>query len=1383
MKKITFFFFFLISCMGIRSQTSKFYALEDGLSSSLINQIYQDRKGFIWIATESGLNKFDGNKFVVYRKIAGDSTSLLNDYVQTLFEDSSGNFWIRCFGGLMKYDRDTDSFCEVEINDANGEKVNPSMGITSIIERRNGDVWFASTGLGLFSLKKGDTRCRPETQLNLRLCSQNLTVICEDSSDRLWIGSENSGLNVYSFDTDEMLVCTSSSSVETRITSNAVSAICEGENGDIFVGTLNGGLNRFEAKSMKINHIHGKDGNRHIPVKVLVLNKAKQLFVGTDGFGMKLYNPETQALESYEPFSVPFDFLKAKIHCILEDREGNTWIGIFQKGIFFIPANPNGFRYYGYKSFQKSGIGSNCVMAIHKDRKGTLWVGTDSDGLYAIDEQAQEVRHYENTNRLTSVPNTIICIHETDDGYLWLGSYLDGFALFDKTTGRCRYIKSRINSASSNNKIYCMADDRKGGLWIGTYNGGLYKYDIASQSIAAHYLQSDDDTGLVNNWINSLLYDEEGLLWIGTFNGLSCLNTFTNRFLSYRKENSNLPSNIVYSLKKDRLNNIWIGTVEGLACLNKTTQEMQTFTIQDGLPSNEVCSIEDDGEGNIWLSTLSGISRYSPQDGDFTNYYSSDGLQGNEFTRSAHFKAADGELFFGGINGITHFLPGDIRSKKGALNVYITEFSLFGKSVHKGQKSGTKEILDGPIMDVSQIKLASRDDVLGFEFSIMEYGNLESIYYHYILENFDTEWKNTPHGINRITYTNLNPGSYRLLFQASDREIKSPIRSIEIIIRSPWFMSLPARISYVFLILLLLYGIYWFITFRIRQRNAMLRLEHADQIKEAKLQFFINISHEIRTPMTLIIGPMEKLLEEICSAELQNTYLLIYRNAQRIMRLINQLMDVRKIDRGEMRMKLRETDMDGFVRDIMQAFEYTAKKRNITFNFSHDRPELKVWIDMNNFDKVLFNIFANAFKYTTGDGEIAVYMTSGTDPATNGVLRNYCEIKIMDTGVGIDKEEINRIFERFYQIDNEMADSNIGAGVGLHIARSIVELHHGVLFAENRTDRSGSCFIIRLPLGSAHLKKEEIKILPHDAAPVHVHLYKDELMELENHPEDLKVVRAKTKYRILIVEDDQEISNYLKTELSSIYKIHQLTNGKDALAFILLEKPDLVISDIMMPEMDGSALCRKIKSNVNVHHIPIILLTAKVEEKDMAEGLKIGADAYVMKPFNSEMLKIRIANILGNRERLKGKSQAQSEGQIEGQIEIKSYDEILMEKVRRVINEHLANPGLNGEMLSKCIGMSRAHLHRKMKELTNQSARDFIRTIRLQEAGTLLKNKKLTISQVYDAVGFTGISHFSSSFKDFYGVSPREYMEGYYAKSAPRMKKEKNSENSENKDS
>lgn len=536
-----------------------------------------------------------------------------------------------------------------------------------------------------------------------------------------------------------------------------------------------------------------------------------------------------------------------------------------------------------------------------------------------------------------------------------------------------------------------------------------------------------------------------------------------------------------------------------------------------------------------------------------------------------------------------------------------------------------------------------------------------------------------------------------------------------------------------------------------------MKREHDEQLNEAKLQFFINISHEIRTPMTLIINPLEKLLAGENKGELHKTYQMIYRNAQRILRLINQLMDIRKLDKGQMFMKFQETDMIGFITDVMQPFEYMAHKKNIDFAFIHDMPQLKAWVDLNNFDKVLMNVLSNAFKYTPEGGKIQVSLSIGRDVSCKGALQNFFEIVVTDSGIGIDKDKMERIFERFYQIDNDVTKSNFGTGIGLHLSRLLVLLHHGNIHAENREDASGSRFIIRMPLGSGHLRADEMVEAASFAVYPQVPNSKEEYMD---DVDEKQAGKPKTRQRVLVVEDEEEIRTYLKQELSDEYKVTTCCNGKEAYDCILKEMPDLVISDIMMPEMDGLALCHKLKQNTNINHIPIVLLTAKSRAEDTLEGMDTGADAYIVKPFNTDLLKSTIANLIANRRLLRNKfSGAQQQEEKIDKISMKSSDEILMERIMKVVNKHLDDPELNVEMLASEVGLSRVHVHRKLKELTNLSTRDFIKNIRLQQAAFLLdQNKKMTISEVAYAAGYTNLSHFSNSFKEKYGMSPKEYM-------------------------
>lgn len=1371
--KAQILFLFSIYCFLIgstpvmKAQTGKFYSTDKELSNSLINAVYQDRKGFIWIATENGLNKFDGTRFSIYRHNATDSTSLKNNYVRTLFEDSRGNFWIGCINGLQRYDRATDNFHELFISRKDGRK-NPH--ITSIIERRNGDLWIATSGQGAISLKKNSNPAsfHIETELTDRIGSNYLNVIFEDSRQNLWIATEEKGLYRYSPESKEL----KSYKAPYHIAGDDVSAICEDAHGQIFVGTLTKGLFRLSSRQEGNFEPILYQNRMNLNIRTLIIDTRGKLIIGTDGEGVKEYQPQQDIIVDSEINADPFDFSKSKVHSLIEDKDHNLWLGIFQKGLILVPGISNKFDYYGYKSIHNNTIGSSCVMAIHTDEQATIWIGTDNDGLYAINDQGKQLRHYTHqAGNPQSVPGTILCLYEDSNQELWLGSYFDGLARINKQTGTCQDVTSLLqgNLNAGKPKVSCIIEDKNKNLWVGTYGSGLYKINLPTQHVT--YYEStrneNDDWSinrLPNDWISYLLEDKEGMIWIGTYKGLAVLNPQTDNFINYKKQNNLLPGYVVYSLLESSNGEIWAGTSEGLVCLNKDRLTPVLFTTADGLPSDIICGLAEDEKKNIWISTHQGISKLNPPEKKFINYYAGDGLQGNEFTRTAVFKDKRGKIFFGGTNGVTAFYPQDITEIKKEMNVLITGFHVANRPVKKGDKSGNNVITDTAVMDTEQFTLAYNENTFSIDFSVLEFSNPDRISYQYKIKELGDEWISTQPGTNRVTYSSLKPGKYTFSVQARDHNNFSNIRTVTIAITPPWYQTWWAKVIWGCLGALLIYALTMYILSRIRHRQEVMRQKHMEQINEAKLQFFINISHEIRTPMTLIISPLEKLLAE--HSEKQPVYLMIYRNAQRILRLINQLMDIRKLDKGQMHLKFRETDIVGFINDLMQTFNYQAQKKNITFTFEKElegADSLKVWIDLNNFDKVLMNVLSNAFKYTHEGGNIEVSLKTGHNDAYRSALKDYFEIDITDNGIGIDKNKIEQIFERFYQIDNDMTQSNFGTGIGLHLSRSLVELHHGIIKAENREDGQGTRFIIRLPLGSNHLKAEELENPEETGSePTISQLPKDSIYETEeeNKTNEYRKPKAKTRYRVLIVEDDEEIRRYIRSELDSDFRIYECTNGREGLETILKEKPDLVISDVMMPEMDGITLCRKIKQNININHIPIILLTAKSKAEDQIEGLEIGADAYIVKPFNTELLRTTISNLIANRERLRGKlvGEQQVEEKIT-KIEMKSNDEILMSKVMKTINDHLADPTLNVEMLAANVGMSRVHMHRKLKELTNQSARDFIRSIRLKQAANLLREKNLSVSEVAYATGFSNLSHFSNTFRDFYGISPSEYKE------------------------
>lgn len=1341
---------------SVSAQTGQFYTTESGLSSSLINYLLQDSRGYIWCATEHGLSRFDGLRFTNYSRKNAEVSSLKNNYVRTLFEDRHQNLYIGCIDGLLKYNRDSDTFTEIPMWKS-GRQVYPH--ITQLKELHDGTIWLSTTGRGMFRLDTERLEAFSVDEIQLQGNFNYQSVFYEDSNHQIWIGTEGSGLICYDHVKKESRVYKIP-----ELPDNQISAIAEDMQGDLFVGTQSQGLVRYDRARDRFVQIPSENGRR-LSVSCIA-NVGSKLLVGTDGQGLMIFNAQKDCLESYSINNAPLDFSDGKIHTILVDKDENLWLGLFQKGIILIPRQEKLFEYLGRKSIYYNPIGQGCVMSLFQDKNYHLWVGTDNEGVYELGPDGRRIRHYQPGHGETSMANTIMTMYEDSENNFWLGTYTRGLAKMDRLTGACYYLPELAHE-----KIISLTEDQHKNLYIATFGSGFYRYNLKTGKLQ-HYESSKDESGdrsrneLANDWINYVYCDREGQIWIAHYKGISCFDPQTESFLPYNDSNILIEGCLGYSLMEDEDGTLWAGTTEGLYCFDKHTGKIEQFTREHGLPSNVICGICEDSQQNIWFSTYRGICKYLVNENRFVNYYAGDGLQGDEFMHGAYFQSFSGKIFFGSMDGVTFFQPDAIVGDFKDMKVWITDFYIFQQPVHANTLSGGKPVISKAVQDASEFHLSATDNTFSIMFSTLQYSNPAQISYQYRMKELGQKWLMTEPGVNRVTYNNLPSGKYTFSVCAVDHGMISDVRTIKIFIASPWYATWWAYSVYTLLSILFMLGVVNYLRARLRNRRERMERVHAEQLNEAKLQFFINISHEIRTPMTLIINPLEKLLKEHPEGDLKKTYLMIYRNAQRILRLINQLMDIRKIDKGQMFMKFRETDMVGFIDDIVLTFEYTARRRNIHLDFSHDMPNLKVWVDMNNFDKILMNILSNAFKYTPDGGNIQINLATGKDPMRKDALKEYVEITISDTGIGIDKNKIEQIFERFYQINNDVTNSNFGTGIGLHLSRTLVEMHHGQIFAENREDTSGSRFVIRIPLGSAHLQTHELAQIDElNASGEKQHLLMNPSLlapvdteEVDELPTE-KNGKAKSSLRVLVVEDEEEIRSYLKSELKDDYRIHTCENGREAYDWILQELPDLVISDVMMPEMDGMTLCKRLKQNTNTNHIPIILLTAKSNPEDRLEGMDIGADAYMVKPFQTELLKSTVANLLYNRRLLRNKfsGSQQQEGKIE-KISLTSSDEKLLERIMKVINEHLNDPELNVEMLAAEVGLSRVHVHRKLKELTNLSPREFIKNIRLQQAAVLLADdKKLSVSEVAYAIGYSNLSHFSSSFRDKYGMSPKEY--------------------------
>ena len=1323
----TLLLFFSLLCHG---QSSKLFTTDNELSSSLINQIYQDRNGFIWVATEDGLNRYDGAKFTIYKHDPNNEHSLAHSFVRTVFEDSKGHLLIGTYIGIQMYNPDTDDFTPLARREDNGEIFESN--IVSIIERKNGDVWISGNVLCKLYIKDNQLIVQ---QINASIASPGYMI--EDKKQNIWMPKGEEGL--YRLDPDNQL------SLYLSKDNGYINSICEDSQGNIYVGSMRKGLFVYEPESNTFVPANFKE-KIELPISFLYAASPNELYIGTDGKGMNIYNNKTNELSEYRFDNSYFDSSKSKVHSILKDNSGNLWLAIYQKGVIMIPARTNSFKYIGHKSMDKNIIGSSCITSFCKDYNGILWIGTDNDGIYGISKNMEQVKHFSHTNHPSSVPSTVTRLYEDSEHNIWFGSFINGMGKLDKQTGQCSYQYKLVDK--NNNyiqRVYDFAEDNNKRLWVATMGFGLFYYDLKTKEFSS--VQSE--TSLINDWINCLHYSSDNKLYVGTYDGVNCIDINSSDFQSYKI----LPQNVIYSIYEDTSGIIWIGSSEGLSSWNKETKKITTYTTTNGLPSNTIYAIEGDDDF-LWISTNAGISQFQKNNNKFINYYVGDGLQGNEFYKNASFKDSQGTIWFGGMNGITYFNPQDIINPAKKWNIRITDFFLHNSPVRKGMKSGIHTIINCPVFKAEEFYLSYKDNVFSIEFATLELNAPEHINYLYSIN--DEKWISLPKGVNRISFSNLKPGTYNFKIRAKDNTIYSNIKEITIFISPAWYASWWAKIIYCLLSLTIIFIIILQIRHRYRMHQEMLQHIHAEQINEAKLQFFINISHEIRTPMSLIISPLQKLIKNENNNERLKIYHIIYRNAERILNLVNQLMDIRKIDKGQMCLMFQETNIIPFIEDLCTTFDQQANTKNIQLQFHRQVQDLNVWVDTANFDKIILNILSNAFKFTPEKGKIDITIRTGKDNTLPEPLKQYAEIIISDTGTGIDEEEKEHIFERFYQIRNSQQNPKGGTGIGLHLTRSLVELHHGVIYVENNENQPGCRFIIRLPLGNKHLRPEEVENNEKEAT---VSISTAPIISPIIENEEEKKVRVKTKYHVLIVEDDEEIRNYIAKEFADKFHIMESCNGKEALELIFKKTPDLVISDIMMPEMDGLTLCRKIKQNVNLNHIPVILLTAKTREEDNLEGLNTGADAYIMKPFNIEILQKTVENLINTRQQLRKvfTGQQNQENKVQ-KLEVKSPDEKLMERIMKVINENISNPNLTIETITTEVGISRVHLHRKLKELTNQTTRDFIRNIRLKEAARLLSEKQYTISEIATLTGFTDPNNFSTTFKELYGMPPSMYM-------------------------
>lgn len=1336
------------------AQSGKLFNTDNQLSSNFATQVFQDKSGFIWIATRNGLNTYDGYHITVIKKDMSNFLGLNSNYINSIAQDEKEHILLGTNNSLLEFTGS--EFLKIPMLDSKGGEL--ATYVKQVYPLKNKDVAVATSGYGIMLKKQDEQKCHAMKGEVEKL--KYILKLLEDKRGRLWIITEDGKL--YRKETNG------------RLTSHFAGTegvgaqdILQDALGNIYLASKNQGVYLLRVGSNAFTRI-SNIGN--LPIENIYISRNNKLYIGCDGLGIYVYDPQTGFLQDNPLFSRLVNLAKSKITSIIEDNQGNIWVSMLQKGVFMQSNIQNDFNYMGFRLGNRNVIGENCVTSLSINQGNQVWVGTDKDGLYLFNIATRSVEgHFLNQN-------TVLTLCKDQQGRTWVGTYTDGLGYMD-AAGSFHPVDLGISKSVG---IFDIKQDPQGNIWIATMGEGLFclQKDGSRRNYKAKYGADNNIkvNSLPNDYLIKMALSKDGShVYIATSVGLACLDRKRNSWVSTFKGinclNKNSFSHCVFVDSKDH---VWYGTEDGAFCFDfRKGIKPKLYTTANGLTDNCVASITEDYQGNIWLGTIKGLNKLALKSGTITKFYAESGLQSNEFSDASVCTTQDGKtILMGGSGGLNWFQADQVRQHPWQAKVVISGFILNNKMVTPGMKSGSYTITDNWSTLSRDFQLSHEDNTFTLQLSTLTYNDVEQISYVYSI-NGDA-WRTVPAGQNELAFSHMAPGRYKYRIKAICNGYETPVKEFTITIHPSWYASIWAKLFY---LLLLIAAIMLYLRHRKHQMEDQLILQqhiHAEEMGEAKIKFFMNISHEIRTPLTLIITPLLSLIKEDKEPHRQGIYEIIRKNSERILHLINQMMDLRKIDKGQMMMRMCQTDMVGFINEEYELFRQQALAKNIDFEYQHDSEELPVWIDRNNFDKVIINILSNAFKFTPTAGHILLSLTH-TD--------HHAYISIKDSGIGIPKDKLETIFQRFYQSPSDPNDRNIGTGIGLDLTRSLVELHYGSISARNNEGEKGSKFehgsefIIRIPLGKDHLKPEELIAEEEVKEKQNLELaevkqLEQEVKETENAEKSesaavttdmqgkLPASARGNKAEIVIVEDEEDIQDYLKAQLASDFKIRTYPNGKVALNEILKNKPDLIISDVMMPEMDGTTLCTKLKANINTNDVPIILLTAKSREEDQLEGLQTGADAYILKPFNMDILRRTIINLLTMRRTLKNKftGKESQEEKVE-QRKIQTPDDALMQRVMEVINENIGDSDLSVDMIAQKVGISRVHLHRKMKELTNQTPHSFIRNIRLQQAAKLLKDGKQSITDVMYICGFSNSASFSTMFKNLYGCSPREYMQ------------------------
>ena len=1336
------------------AQMPRLFTMEHGLTTTRLNSSYIDEEGMLWIAGERTLSFFDGNRF---HSVIEPGTEFANraNSVYSIKQNGENQYLVATDLGLYLFNSKTYQFTQINIGEPEGNRYMPGFPVSAIhyIEK-NTQAIITTSGFGatVIDLNTHKAIANRTKSFNEAIEDRFVYTVINDSKNDIWVSTSIEPVIRLNPKTFKRIPVNIDPVLRSRII-NGCPIVCmleDPKTHNILLGASGLGMLIYDRATNTIREISNNISS--VNPCAMVFSKLGDLFVGTDNAGIMQYNHETESITPVQWDLPSIDLNVGKVHHITEDADGNLVASLYQSGVLIVPSHINKMTYIPV-SRTSNGINSSPISSLYSS-DNSYWIGTDGSGMFQTNRM--QFRDVKNISAGLNMPQMTSVVTDAY-GSVWASSYGGGIQLYD---GAQWITPSYVTELKNQNVLSMITDKQTNKIYVCVNGSGLYEVDIPGQKTTKLDLPE-----IGNRWVQQAEIDSKRNLWIMFANGLCYYNLDTHKAKGVNlSEIKNAQINDIAAVS----DKVYFATNQGLASYSQKSNMLTFEDVSSKFAEQNVMSVQP-VDGNLWIALSHSISCANLKTKEVTNYTSFPGFYIGELHRRSKTVSKDGFVCFGGDNGIIAIsTTKDNDQRQHVDKLLITGLLVNGERIVYNPESD-ENILGGSILTIDEIRLKHNQNTFNVSFGSTEYAHSDEIEYEYTLEGYEDIWHSATVNSAFAYYSSVPPGHYQLHIKARYNYNETfTEKSISIIIEHPWYSTWWANLIYLLIIAAICCYAYQMYKIRHAEKAKLRQLEHNEQIKEAKLRLFTSIAHELRTPLTMIVSPLKQLKTSDNNKERQSLYDVMQRNCDRLLNIVKQITDVRKIDNGQLHLHFSEFDFVKYCNDIMESFKGISVAKSIQFTHDCEPKSIMLWADTVHFEKIIINILSNAFKFTPNDGQIVVH--TECKPNNDGVfadskITDYLYCSIYNSGSHISEQDLEHIYERFYQ---GTANSTIvGSGIGLNLTRELIKLHHSTISVRNVDD--GVEFAICVPLGKLHLTEEELK--PRESEIKEKNEQESNKTQIDTLASTIATEQSletqesdepKKKKQLLIVDDDREMCEYMRSQLEADYSITTCFSGNTAWKQVLAIRPDAVITDYIMPDGDGCELCKRIKENPETAHIAVIMLTAESNEQSHLMSMSVNVDHFLTKPFNIALVRSALTQVLRLRENLMSKKNRTQINHDYQEVEIDSYEDKFYTKINEIIKRSLEDSNFTVEALAKEVGISRVHLNRKLKEHYGISPNAFIRSARLKQAAYLLVNNKVNISEVAYKVGFASHSYFSNNFHDYFGMTPTEFV-AYYS--------------------